>query len=296
MTSNPVSSTDAENLIGAVWMFLAVILFTATMTSVKLLGKDLDTSQIVFFRSVVGFFFILPFAMKGGRTVFFPKRPWILLVRIITGNGSLFCTFYAVTHLQFTTAITISFIRPLLLIFLAIWFLNEMIGWRRWTATTVGFIGVIIMVRPGIIEVEFAVIVALVGAAFGAVSHTSVKLLTESDRHLTLLVYPSLFGSIIFIGPGLYYWKTLTWEQIGLLTFTGGSMILAQACVVKAFAAGDATFVSPIQFLRLIGAAIIGYLIFAEIPDIWTIIGATVIVSSTLYMAHREFKMRNKRP
>ena len=291
----PKPSSAADNLVGALWMLLAVVLFTATVTFVKFLGKDLDTSQIVFIRSVVGFLFVLPFALKGGRSVFVPKRPWVLLVRMISGNGNLFCSFYAVAHLHLATATAISFVRPLLLIFLAIWFLGEVIRWRRWTATIVGFLGVLVMVRPGLIAIEFAVTVALIGAAFGAVSHTSVKLLTGSERHLTLLVYPSLFGCLIFMGPGLYYWQDPTMSQIGYLIVMGGSMILAQTCVVKAFAAGEATFVSPIQFVRLIGAALIGYLMFAEVPDIWTLVGATVIVASTLYMAHREFKLRNER-
>lgn len=295
MTGIPKPSSAAENLIGAFWMFLAVVLFTATVTFVKLLGKDLDTSQIVFIRSIVGFLFVLPFALKGGRSVFFPKRPWVLLIRMISGNGNLFCSFYAVAHLQLATAVAISFVRPLLLVFLAIWFLGEVIRWRRWTATIVGFLGVLVMIRPGLIEIEFAVIVALIGAAFGAASHTSVKLLTGSERHLTLLIYPSLFGIIIFMGPGLYYWQVPTVSQIGLLIVMGVSMILAQTCVVKAFAAGEATFISPIQFIRLIGAALIGYLIFAEVPDTWDLVGAMVIVASTLYMAHREFKLRNER-
>jgi drug/metabolite transporter (DMT)-like permease len=295
MTGIPKPSSAADNLKGAFWMFLAVVLFTATVTFVKLLGKDLDTSQIVFIRSIVGFLFVLPFALKGGRTVFFPKRPWVLLIRMISGNGNLFCSFYAVAHLQLATAVAISFVRPLLLVFLAIWFLGEVIRWRRWTATIVGFLGVLVMIRPGLIEIEFAVIVALIGAAFGAASHTSVKLLTGSERHLTLLIYPSLFGIIIFMGPGLYYWQVPTVSQIGLLIVMGVSMILAQTCVVKAFAAGEATFISPIQFIRLIGAALIGYLIFSEVPDTWDLVGAMVIVASTLYMAHREFKLRNER-
>lgn len=151
------------------------------------------------------------------------------------------------------------------------------------------------MIRPGFVEIEFAVIVALMGAAFGAASHTSVKLLTQSDRHLTLLVYPSLFGCIIFMPPGLYYWQALTLYQFGLLIVMGGSMILAQTCVVRAFAAGEATFVSPIQFIRLIGAALIGYLIFGEVPDLWTLAGATIIVSAAVYTAHREIKVRSEK-
>jgi drug/metabolite transporter (DMT)-like permease len=151
------------------------------------------------------------------------------------------------------------------------------------------------MLRPGLVETEFAVTVALIGAAFGAASHTTVKLLAGSERHLTLLIYPSLFGSLIFMGPALYYWQVPTVSQVGLLIVMGGSMILAQTCVVKAFAAGEATFVSPIQFIRLIGAALIGYIMFAEVPDIWSLIGATVIVASALYMAHREFMLRKNR-
>jgi len=295
VTESSNSQALPGNLVGALWMLLAVVLFTATVTFVKVLGKDLDTFQIVFFRSVVGFLFVLPFALKGGRSVFVPKRPWVLLIRMVSGNGNLFCSFFAVIHLQLATATAISFVRPLLLIFLAIWFLGEVIRWRRWTATIVGFLGVIIMVRPGLIETEFAVTVALIGAAFGAASHASVKLLTRSDRHLTLVVYPSLFGSIIFLAPGLYYWQPLTLDQTLLLIVMGGSMILAQTCVVKAFSAGEATFVSPIQFVRLIGAAVIGLLLFGEVPDSWTLIGASVIVASTLYMAHREFKVQHEK-
>jgi len=295
VTETTQTQTHSGNITGALWMLAAVGLFTATVTFVKVLGEELDTFQIVFIRSVVGFLFVLPFALRGGKSVFIPKRPWVLLVRMVSGNGNLFCSFYAVTHLHLAAAIAISFVRPLLLIFLAIWFLGEVIRWRRWTATIVGFLGALVMIRPGFVEIEFAVIIALMGAAFGAASHTSVKLLTRSDRHLTLLVYPSLFGCIIFMVPGLYYWQALTLTQLGLLIVMGGSMICAQTCVVRAFAAGEATFVSPIQFIRLIGAALIGFLIFGEVPDVWTLAGATIIVSAALYTGHREIKVRSEK-
>jgi drug/metabolite transporter (DMT)-like permease len=95
--------------------------------------------------------------------------------------------------------------------------------------------------------------------------------------------------------PGLYYWQALTLTQLGLLIVMGGSMICAQTCVVRAFAAGEATFVSPIQFIRLIGAALIGFLIFGEVPDVWTLAGATIIVSAALYTGHREIKVRSEK-
>jgi drug/metabolite transporter (DMT)-like permease len=290
-TTNPQKLSG--NLVGAMWMLASVVLFTSTMTFVKLLGEEMDTFQIVFIRNTVGFLFILPFALKGGRTVFFPKRPWVLMTRVIAGNGSLFCSFYAVTHLAMATAIAIGFVRPLLLIFLAIIFLGEIIRWRRWTATAVGFIGVLVMVRPGIIDIELAVVIALVGSGLGAISHTCTKLLTRSERYLTMLVYPNFVGIFLFMAPALFYWQTPTVNQVILLIVMGVCMVLAQTCVLQAFAAGDATFVSPIQYIRLIGAVIIGLVLFGEVPDFMTMFGATIIIVATLYMAHRELTLRH---
>jgi len=280
------------NVRGALWMMVGVALYTASMVTVKSLGGRLDTVEIVFFRYLFGTIFMVPFVWRAGWDVMRMRRPVLVMGRVFGGNINLFCTFYAVAHLQLAVAAAITFSRPLVLIFLAIMFLGEVVRWRRWVATVVGFAGVLIIVRPGGDSFEWAMLVALVGAGIGAGNHAIIKILSNTERHMTLVIYPSLFGVLMFLGPAIYFWRTPTVFELALLSILGVLLIGSQWAIIRAMTAGEATFVSPFLYFRLLGAAGAGFLFFAEVPDVWTAVGASVIVGAALYIAQRELKVR----
>jgi drug/metabolite transporter (DMT)-like permease len=283
------------NVRGSLWMVLGTLLFSLSAMLIKSVGTNLPTAEIAFLRALFGFLFIMPFMLKADFQVFRIRAPGPMLGRCISGSANLFCSFYAVTHLALATAIALSFTRPLIFIFLAVLFLGEVIRWRRWTATAIGFIGVMIMVRPGTEAFEFAAVVAILGAAFGAANHTFIKILTRTEHQLTVLFYPTLFNAVAMLIPAIYVWVMPTWQEFVLMFIVAVILAGTQACIFQSYKSGEATAVSPFQYARLLFGGLIGFLVFSEIPDAWTFVGAGVIVGSGFYIARRQMRARKDR-
>jgi drug/metabolite transporter (DMT)-like permease len=284
------------NVRGALWMLLAGAVFTAQGALVKLLGMRLDSFQIAFFRCAIGVLTIAPFIVgpyltQGATALFMTGRPWMHLARALAGVGGLFCGFYAVTHMPLADATAISFTKPLFMIVLAVLFLGEQVRWRRWTATAVGFAGVLIIMRPGTQSFQPAALVALLGSFLVADVIVLVKKLSATERNVTILFYFAVITAIVAAVPALFVWQTPTRYELGLLVLVGIAATLGQACSLRAYRAGEATAVVPFDYARLVFAAAYGYLFFAEVPDMWTWIGAAVLVASTLYIALRDIRV-----
>lgn len=284
------------NVRGALWMLLAGAVFTAQGALVKLLGMRLDSFQIAFFRCAIGVLTIAPFIVgpyltQGATALFMTGRPWMHLARALVGVGGLFCGFYAVTHMPLADATAISFTKPLFMIVLAVLFLGEQVRWRRWTATAVGFAGVLIIMRPGTQSFQPAALVALLGSFLVADVIVLVKKLSATERNVTILFYFAVITAIVAAVPALFVWQTPTRYELGLLVLVGIAATLGQACSLRAYRAGEATAVVPFDYARLVFAAAYGYLFFAEVPDMWTWIGAAVLVASTLYIALRDIRV-----
>src|SRR5690606_23111586 len=284
------------NARGALWMLLAGAVFTAQGALVKLLGTRLDSFQIAFFRCAVGLLTIAPFIVgpylaQGATALFMTGRPWMHLARGLVGVAGLFCGFYAVTHLPLADATAISFTKPLFMIVLAVLFLGERFRWRRWSATAIGFIGVLIIMRPGTASFDPAALVALLGSLFVADVVVLVKKLATTERNVTILFYFAVITTIVSAGPALLVWQDPSGAELVLLALVGIAATLGQACSLRAYRAGEATAVMPFDYARLVFAAAYGYLFFAEVPDIWTYVGAAILVASTLYIALRDISL-----
>ena len=191
-------------------------------------------------------------------------------------------------------AIAISFAKPLFAVLLAAAVLAERGGADRWLATAVGFLGVLIVVRPGSAEFELAHVVALIGAFAVADGIVLVKKLQGSERTATIMVYFGVVTSLLSLGPALWVWTTPSGIELGLLAAMAGAATLGQYCGLRAFQAADASAVVPYDYLRLIFAIALGFALFGEIPDRWTLIGAGVLIASTLYIAYREIALGRK--
>ncbi len=273
----------------AVLMLTGSLLFSIMGAIVKLLGQRLDSFQLAFFRCLFGFLAILPFVLlERGHHVFRTTHPWGHLLRGAVGVGAMVAGFYATTRLALTNSTALSFTAPLFMILTAILLLGEKVRWRRGLATLAGFFGVLVMVRPGGGSLDQAAIVGLFGAFLVAVSTTLIKRLSATESALTILVYFGLFSSILTAPPAWLVWRPPDAGELALLALIGGLGAIGQFCQVRAFALGELTAVAPIDYSRLVFAGIMGYLLFAELPDRYTIVGALIIVLSTLYIAYRE--------
>jgi drug/metabolite transporter (DMT)-like permease len=172
--------------------------------------------------------------------------------------------------------------------------LREKIRWRRWTATVVGFIGVLIMMRPGAGGFDPVLLLALFGAFLTAAAVCVVKSLTGSENTSTMLVMMTLWGALFLLVPAIVVWEAPSWIEWGLALALGTMATLGQSCIIRAYTAGEATAVAPFDYLRLPFSVGMGLWLFAELPSIWTLVGALVIGGSTLYIARREAQLGQK--
>jgi drug/metabolite transporter (DMT)-like permease len=282
------------NLHGALWIVLSASFFAVQGLVVKLLGQRLDSFQIAFFRCVFGLIAILPF-LYGTTSFFMTGRIGTHIARALVGVGGTFCGFYALTHLPLATATAISFTRPLFLILLALLFLGEMVRWQRWIATIVGFLGVLIVLRPGTDTFDPAMLVALAGALFVSEVSVLVKKLSGTERNVTILFYFASITTLVSAVPAAFVWQDPIGAEWLLLALIGILSSLAQYTMLRALRVGEATAVMPFDYARLPFAGVLGYLFFAEVPDGWTLVGIAVLVGATLYIARHEFSATTRR-
>lgn len=285
------------NVRGALWLLVASVLFTVMIVLAKFLGNRLDSFQVAFFRALVGLIVILPFLLRAGadgggfRTKVLPVQ----LSRGVVGSLAMLCGFYAITHLPLADAQSLSFARALFLVPLAALLIGEAVGMRRIVATLVGFCGVVIMLRPTG-TVEPAAIVALTGAVFVALAIILVKIASRHDKPVTLMFYTGFVGVFVTAIPAFLAWVPPTWVELALLGLMGATGAAAHNCFIRGYAAGDATAVAPFEYSVLIFAAIGGFFVFGDVPDLWTGVGAAVIVGSSLYIVRREAQLAKEPP
>ena len=277
---------------GALWMIASGVGFSVMAVGIKLLGHRLENFQIGFFRVVIGFVAILPFVAGSGLTRLRTRHHGVHFVRAVFGLLAMYCSYYAIARMPLADYTGLSFTKPLFATLLAIAILGETVRWRRWTATLVGFLGVLIMVRPGAGTFQPASLAALTDSFSVAFLVTLVKRLPATETPLTMLFYFGLFATVMSIGPAIYSWQWPTILEWLLLIGVGVLGALSQMFWIRAFRAGEASAVAPFDYLRLPIATTIGFVGFSELPTVWTFVGAIVIIASTLYIAHRESQLR----
>ncbi|MBL4906054.1 MAG: DMT family transporter [Sneathiella sp.] len=286
-------ATIPDNGKGILWTLAAGLLFTFMSLGIKYLGQEMDSFQIGFLRAFFGLIAILPFALRRGITPLRTKVLKLHFVRAIFGITAMLCIYYAITHLPLADAVALTFTRPLFLIFLAVLFLGEKVRWRRWAATLVGFVGVLVMVQSNA-EVGLASAIALLGALMVALVSVLLKKLSRTEAPTTIMVYYGVIGSLIAFIPASQVWVTPTGEQLVILV---GAAIVGSAtnfCMIRAFSIAEATAVAPFDYVRLIFSGFFGFILFSEIPSEWMVLGAGIIVASSLYIVRREAGLKKQ--
>ncbi|TNE35302.1 MAG: DMT family transporter [Alphaproteobacteria bacterium] len=280
---------------GALWMLAGGWYFSCMSMGIKFLGEGMDSFQIAFLRTFFGFLVILPFALRHGFAPLKTKVIGLHLMRATVGISGMLSIFYAITHLPLADAVALTFTRPLFLILLAVVLLGEKIRWRRWTATAVGFLGVLVMVNAEG-QFELASAVALFGALMLALVSVFLKKLSATEKPITMMFYMSFFATIVSAIPASFVWITPSPGDIAVLVALACFGSGANFCTIRAFAVGEATAVSPFDYARLVFSGILGYFVFSEIPDAPMLLGAGIIVASSLYIVRREAGLGKNKP
>jgi len=283
-----------HNFQGIAWALLATGLFAVVAAMAKVAVEHYHVLQILFFRQVVVFLSALPAistAFPGSLKTDFPK---IHALRLFGAFIALSCGIWAVAELPLTTAITLGFAQVFFVALLATSFLSEKIGSHRSAAVVIGFIGVVIVMRPGVDGIFNVHSLIPIAAALGAaIAIVSVRKLSQTESTATILVYQAVFVGVLAAIPLYWLWVTPDAKGLVLLSTMGILACIGQWVGVKALRLGEASVVGNIEYVKLIYAAILGYIFFNEIPDQYTIIGALVILVSSLYLGYRERAEKN---
>ena len=283
------------NVQGALWLVSGGFIFTSTGVMIRLLSEQIESVQTAFFRAILSVIMLLPLMMTGRVKPWLSQRIKGHFWRTFMGTTSMVLGFYAISMLPLADATAIAFSQPLFSVVVAVLIAKEKVGWRRWTATAVGFIGVLVMVRPGEGSLQAGALVALANAATVALSILLVKRLSNSETPLMILTQFAIFSTILLLPPALWVWRWPdAWGWV-LAVGVALSATVGQYFWVQAFKAGEMSAVAPFEYLRLPFAVFVGWLIWDEIPVIWTYVGAAIVIASALYIAHREHQLAKER-
>jgi drug/metabolite transporter (DMT)-like permease len=269
-----------DNKRGALWMLVAALTMTLQSAIVKDLGATIDSFEIAFFRGLFGTLLVLPVAIRRLHLRDLSHNLGLHTGRTIAGVTSLICTFYAFTAMPLADATAIMFTMPVFMIVLAVVFLGESAGWWRTTATLIGFLGVVIVVRPGTAAFDPVSLIALFGALLHAVVGVFVKKMARVEPPELIMLYFSLLATAVFFLPTLYVWHSPTPGELASLGAVAVLGIVNQVCFIAACRVGEMTVVAPLDYTRLLFAGILGYTAFGEIPDGIAAIGALFIIAS----------------
>jgi drug/metabolite transporter (DMT)-like permease len=279
------------NLRGGLWMLMGGFGFSGAMAIAKWLANDIHPFELNFFRCVFGLVALAPLFIRGGRGILVTRCLRLHIGRGIFGGVGQICVYYALAFLPLAVITAITYTRPLWLIILAVLFLGERAHWRRWTAIAIGFAGVLIVARPVVDVVTIPLMVLLFSTLCHSSAHVFLKKSTAVDSPMTIVFYYLVISTIVGAIPTAFVWTTPTFEQFLWLALTGVLYVVGQGFITLAFRVGEATAVTPFDYVRILYAIVFDITLFSLFPDAWTIVGSTVIICATLYIARRHSKL-----
>ena len=280
----------ADRPLKGILLLLAATIFlgTSDVTS-KYLSTTLPSIEIAWIRFLVFLLIMVP-AMVPGSPLFSLRtsQPRLQLWRGAAVFGSSLFFISGLRFLPIAEASATSFVAPLLVTALAIPFLGEKVGLRRWIATAVGLVGVLIILRPGSSAFHVAAFFPLVSASAWACALIMTRMMSGKEHATTTMAYSSIVGFAIVTALVPFVWVNPTWHDILFGVIVGIASTAGQWVVVLAFRYADASVLAPFSYTQLLWVSFLGFVVFGEVPDVWTTTGAAVIVASGLYTAHRE--------
>lgn len=282
------------HLRAALLMMGSTVFFGLMAVAIRLASQTLHTFEIAFFRNFFGVIAALPLLLRHGpdllRTTQLPRY----LFRCVIGVMSMFCGFWAIGHLPLAQAVSLSYSTPLFVTIAAVLMLGEQVRARRWAAVVLGFVGVLVIVRPGSASFTGGTLIALSAAVLSGLVSIQIKQLSRTEPADRIVLWTTLLWVPMSLGPALFVWewpRGITWLWVAAAggLGTGGHMLWTRALKL-----GDVSALTPISFMQLPIVATLGYLLFDEQVDRWTALGAGIIFAANAYIAHREAQLARR--
>jgi drug/metabolite transporter (DMT)-like permease len=257
---------------------------------IKQLGARIPAVEMLFFRSAVGFLFVLPFFWRNPLEPIRTRRQGAHLLRGIAGTLGNLCFFWTITHMLLADAVALQFSRPLFMLPLAVLFLGEVADLRRSLIVAAGFMGIVIYARPFTAGFDPGALVGAAGAVFSCLVVICIKWLARTEPTRVIMFYYAFWTAVFSAIPALYWWVTPTPLELVLLAGVGILGIYGQGLVTHGYTLAEAGVLVTLDYSRVIYAAILGYLLFGEIPGPWNFVGMALIIAASLYLVLSERK------
>jgi drug/metabolite transporter (DMT)-like permease len=295
MRASPTPAKSSDNhLLGIVWMLATMFWFVTLDSTAKYLMQSYPVVQVIWAR----FFFHLLFVilLMGPQLVSRIKSHSLLL----QGLRSLFMFtttalfFVGISLLPLTTASTIMFMAPVIVTILSIPLLGEEVGVRRWIGIAIGFAGALVVMRPGTDSLQLSILVVLAAAVTHALYQVFTRKLGTRDSSMTSLFYTGVVGALVTTIVAPFYWQPVAAFDWLLFVFAGIAGGIGHLCLIRAFRHAPVSVVAPFSYSSLLWATAFGFVLFGDLPDVWTLSGAALIIGSGLYIFHREQALKRK--
>ena len=285
----PTLSNTGAPPMRAAWLMLGSTLSFGFMAlAIRYATAYVPTQEVAFFRNAFGLVALLPMLLRPGRAPLKTQQLPRYFLRSAIGLASMLCAFWALGHLPMAQAVSLSYSTPLFVTIAAVLWLGETVRVRRWAAVIIGFIGVLVIVRPGTGSFSAGSLVAVAAAVLSSVVAIQIKQLTRVDSADTVVFYTYVFWVPLSLIPALFVWQWPTGIAWVWLALTGVMGTLGQLLWTRALRLGEVSALTPISFMQLPLVSVMAWLLFGEALDRWTVIGALIILGSNAYIAHRE--------
>ena len=282
-----------QNTLGAVLLTVSWVFFTTEMVTVRILAQDLSIAQIAVFRVTTQIILLFPIVIASRGAIIRTRKLGTHVLRAAFSSGGMVLFYLAFAVLPVALATTLTFTQAMFVTLLAALVLKETVGRNRIGAVIVGFVGVLVVMRPGFASVDPGMFIALFGALVAALLMIVTRSLSSTESRMTIMLYSAWFGLLMIAAPAALSWSTIRPDHWPLLALVGLAGTTGQFLMVGAFQVAEASALAPVDYIRLIFALIAGYVLFNEIPDVWTWIGAAIIIGSVSYAAHLDRRATN---
>lgn len=283
-----MSARPAHPLKAAGLMLGSSLFFGLMAVSIRLASEQLHAFEIAFFRNFFGLIVALPLLLHHGPGLLRTKQLPKYLVRCVIGIVSMLASFWAISQMPLAEAVSLAYSTPIFVTIAAVLLLGEVVRGRRWAAVALGFIGVLIIVRPGAATFQMGSLAAVFAAVLSAVVAIQIKQLSRTEPADAIVIYTTLLWVPMSLLPAVFVWEwpqgiTWLWVIAAGALGTGGHMLWTRALKL-----GDVSALTPISFAQLPVVVLAGWILFGETLDRWTFVGAAIILGSNAYIAHRE--------
>lgn len=285
-------ATGRQNNVRGMSM-LATSAFTVSLMNggIRYMAAGMHPFEIAFFRCLFALLLLSPGFLRGSAGSLRTTKIWLHVLRSALNAVSMLCFFVALSLEPLAKIAALSFTTPLFATIGAVFLLGETMG-RRWISLLVGLAGALLILRPGFEAITVGQMLVLTSSVIWATALIVIKVMARTESSVTMATYAMLFLTPMNLIAALFFWQWPSWEQLAWLAGLAAMGTVAQVSLGQAFRDADATLVMPLDYTRLIWAALIGYFFFAEVPQIWTWIGGTAIFLAVIYNAYHERRGR----